>query len=163
MVDVDGLPHGEEIDGGDSSFAVAVAGLLGAAEGQLRFRANCRCVRAPIKRHASRTFRLRVEYALLVEESGGARRNRTADEGFADPCLATWLPRQTLCDLPSLRLAQNKKPTGQLSGSGSLPRLRLNRDFYSFSLPAPEDIHVPHIQPQHIRVLFCALLIINAG
>ena len=26
-------------------------------------------------------------------KSGGARRNRTADEGFADPCLATWLPR----------------------------------------------------------------------
>ena len=25
---------------------------------------------------------------------GGAGRNRTADEGFADPCLPTWLPRQ---------------------------------------------------------------------
>src|SRR5262249_5575578 len=24
---------------------------------------------------------------------GGARRNRTADEGFADLCLTTWLPR----------------------------------------------------------------------
>jgi|HubBroStandDraft_5_1064220.scaffolds.fasta_scaffold109836_2 hypothetical protein len=24
---------------------------------------------------------------------GGAERNRTADEGFADPCLTTWLPR----------------------------------------------------------------------
>jgi hypothetical protein len=28
---------------------------------------------------------------------GGARRNRTADEGFADPCLTTWLPRHRLC------------------------------------------------------------------
>ncbi len=26
-------------------------------------------------------------------EVGGAERNRTADEGFADPCLTTWLPR----------------------------------------------------------------------
>ncbi len=25
---------------------------------------------------------------------GGAGRNRTADKGFADPCLATWLPRR---------------------------------------------------------------------
>jgi hypothetical protein len=25
---------------------------------------------------------------------GGAERNRTADEGFADPCLTTWLPRR---------------------------------------------------------------------
>lgn len=29
-----------------------------------------------------------------VEEFGGARRNRTADKGFADPCLATWLSRR---------------------------------------------------------------------
>jgi hypothetical protein len=28
--------------------------------------------------------------ALLI---GGAGRNRTADKGFADPCLTTWLPR----------------------------------------------------------------------
>jgi hypothetical protein len=27
---------------------------------------------------------------------GGAGRNRTADKGFADPCLATWLPRPWL-------------------------------------------------------------------
>jgi hypothetical protein len=27
---------------------------------------------------------------------GGAGRNRTADEGFADPCLATWPPRPLL-------------------------------------------------------------------
>jgi hypothetical protein len=27
------------------------------------------------------------------DEFGGAGRNRTADEGFADLCLATWLPR----------------------------------------------------------------------
>ena len=28
-----------------------------------------------------------------IKEFGGARRNRTADKGFADLCLATWLPR----------------------------------------------------------------------
>ena len=30
---------------------------------------------------------------------GGAGRNRTADEGFADPCLATWPPRLLLFSL----------------------------------------------------------------
>src|ERR1700740_1349276 len=41
IVDVDGLPLGEEIDGGDGGFAVAIAGLLGATEGELCFRADC--------------------------------------------------------------------------------------------------------------------------
>src|SRR6266851_9476251 len=44
IVDVDGLPFGEEIDGGNGGFAVAVAGLLRAAEGQVCFRANRRGV-----------------------------------------------------------------------------------------------------------------------
>src|SRR6266481_205177 len=43
---------------------------------------------------------------------GGAERNRTADEGFADPCLTTWLPRH-----PVLRATTKpqkmKKPTCQ--------------------------------------------------
>jgi hypothetical protein len=30
---------------------------------------------------------------------GGAGRNRTADEGFADPCLATWPPRPLIVSL----------------------------------------------------------------
>src|SRR5580704_1927691 len=37
VVDVDGFPLREEVDGGDGGFAVAVAGLLGAAEGEMRF------------------------------------------------------------------------------------------------------------------------------
>src|SRR5216683_2519543 len=44
IVDVDGLPFGEEIDGGNGGFAVTVAGLLGAAEGQVCFSADCRSV-----------------------------------------------------------------------------------------------------------------------
>src|SRR5882762_7023052 len=40
VVDVEGLPFGVEIDGGDSGFAVAVAGFLGAAEGQVGFGAD---------------------------------------------------------------------------------------------------------------------------
>src|SRR2546429_6292964 len=38
IIDVDGLPFGEEINGGDGGFAVAIAGLLSAAKGQMRFR-----------------------------------------------------------------------------------------------------------------------------
>ena len=30
---------------------------------------------------------------VLWEKIGGARRNRTADRGFADLCLTTWRPR----------------------------------------------------------------------
>jgi hypothetical protein len=30
---------------------------------------------------------------ISERENGGARRNRTADDGFADHCLATWRPR----------------------------------------------------------------------
>src|SRR6266566_2111569 len=40
IIDVDGLPFGEEINGGDGGFAVAIAGLLSAAKGQMRFRPN---------------------------------------------------------------------------------------------------------------------------
>src|SRR5271155_1528518 len=41
IVDVNSLPFGEEIDGGDRRFAVAVPGLLGAAKRQMRFGAYC--------------------------------------------------------------------------------------------------------------------------
>src|SRR6266581_9573796 len=44
IIDVHRLPLGEEIDRGDSRFAVAVAGLLGAPEGQVSLRANRRRV-----------------------------------------------------------------------------------------------------------------------
>src|SRR5882762_4992182 len=40
VVDVEGLPFGVEIDGGDGGFAVAVAGFLGATEGQVGFGAD---------------------------------------------------------------------------------------------------------------------------
>src|SRR5712664_68959 len=40
IVDVEGLPFGVEVDGGDSGFAVAVAGFLGAAERQVGFGAD---------------------------------------------------------------------------------------------------------------------------
>src|SRR6266852_580097 len=44
IVDVDGLPLGEKVDGSNGGFAVTVAGLLGAAEGQVCFSADCRSV-----------------------------------------------------------------------------------------------------------------------
>src|SRR6266849_955312 len=44
IVDVDGLPLGEKVDGSNGGFAVAVAGLLCAAEGQVCFRPDCRSV-----------------------------------------------------------------------------------------------------------------------
>src|SRR5215472_13927400 len=44
IIDVDGLPFGEEINGGDSGFAVAIAGLLCAAKRQMGFCANRRRV-----------------------------------------------------------------------------------------------------------------------
>src|SRR5260370_8132298 len=44
IVDVDGLPLGEKVDGGNGGFAVTVAGLLRAAEGQVGFRAGRRSV-----------------------------------------------------------------------------------------------------------------------
>src|SRR5882762_1915947 len=44
IVDVDGLPLGEKVDGGNGGFAMAVAGLLRAAEGQVCFSADCRSV-----------------------------------------------------------------------------------------------------------------------
>src|SRR5438046_10372109 len=40
IIDVDGLPFGEEINGGDGGFAVAIASLIGAAKGPMRFRPN---------------------------------------------------------------------------------------------------------------------------
>src|SRR5712692_2176944 len=40
VVDVEGLPFGVEIDGGDGCLAVAVAGFLGAAERQMGFGAD---------------------------------------------------------------------------------------------------------------------------
>src|SRR5712671_4525885 len=40
VVDVEGFPFGVEIDRGDGCFAVAVAGFLGAAEGQVGFGAD---------------------------------------------------------------------------------------------------------------------------
>src|SRR5258708_36258231 len=40
VVDVEGFPFGVEVDGGDGGFAVAVAGFLGAAEGQVGFGAD---------------------------------------------------------------------------------------------------------------------------
>jgi hypothetical protein len=45
-------------------------------------------------------------------EVGGAERNRTADEGFADPCLTTWLPRHPV--LHATTTHQNEKPTCQI-------------------------------------------------
>ena len=45
---------------------------------------------------------LRREIRRLVnsmKEFGGARRNRTADMGFADPCLTTWRPRPIATEL----------------------------------------------------------------
>src|SRR5258708_38301374 len=44
IVDIDGLPFGEEIDGSNGGFAMAVAGLLCAAERQVCFSADCRSV-----------------------------------------------------------------------------------------------------------------------
>src|SRR5437660_11746248 len=44
IIDVHGLPLGEEIDRCDGCFAVAVAGLLRATEGQMRLCANRRSV-----------------------------------------------------------------------------------------------------------------------
>src|SRR5215469_7234769 len=44
IIDVDGLPFGEEINGGDGGFAVAIAGPLGAAKRQMRFCPNGRRV-----------------------------------------------------------------------------------------------------------------------
>src|SRR2546425_536763 len=40
IIDVHGLPLSEKIDRGDGCFAVSVAGLLRAAEGQMRLCAN---------------------------------------------------------------------------------------------------------------------------
>src|SRR5713101_3120096 len=40
VIDVNSFPLGEEIDGGDGGLAMSVAGLLGAAEGQVGFGAN---------------------------------------------------------------------------------------------------------------------------
>src|SRR5712672_1433787 len=42
IVDVDCFPFGEKIDGGNGGFAVAVAGLLGTAKGQVRLGADGR-------------------------------------------------------------------------------------------------------------------------
>src|SRR5260370_9184721 len=44
IIDVDGLPFREEIDGRDRRFAMPVASLLGAAEGQMRLGPNRRRV-----------------------------------------------------------------------------------------------------------------------
>src|SRR5579859_7522331 len=43
---------------------------------------------------------------------GGAERNRTADEGFADPCLTTWLPRHPV--VHAATTPPKEKPTGQV-------------------------------------------------
>ena len=58
---------------------------------------------------------------------------------------------------------QNKKPTGQLSGGGSLSCFGLNLDFYPFSLPSPENTRVPQVQPQQIRALLCGLVNMDPG
>src|SRR5215471_21356147 len=44
IVDVNRLPLGKEIDGGDGGFAMPVAGLLGPAKRQMRFGTDRRCV-----------------------------------------------------------------------------------------------------------------------
>ena len=44
IVDVDGFPFGEEIDGGDGGFTMAIAGLLGAAKGEMSFCADGGCI-----------------------------------------------------------------------------------------------------------------------
>lgn len=59
--------------------------------------------------------------------------------------------------------SQNKKPTGQLSGGGSLSRLALNSVFYPFSLPAPENTCASQVQVQQIRAFLCGLAFMNLG
>ena len=58
--------------------------------------------------------------AAFGKKPGGAGRNRTADEGFADPCLATWLPRLASFHLedvlPYFRV-QDDRPSNILHGS----------------------------------------------
>src|SRR5437879_8961837 len=45
-------------------------------------------------------------------EDGGARRNRTADDGFADHCLTTWRPRHRTNEAGSSEGAgERKKPS----------------------------------------------------
>src|ERR1700739_2247116 len=39
---------------------------------------------------------LRRKVAKCLKNVGGARRNRTADNGFADHCLTTWRPRHRI-------------------------------------------------------------------
>ena len=48
---------------------------------------------------------------------GGAERNRTADEGFADPCLTTWLPRHLFLHA-TMKPPKMKNPPARSSGGG---------------------------------------------
>ena len=59
-----------------------------------------------------KNFKSMVGAAESELKFGGAERNRTADEGFADPCLATWLPRHSV--LHATTTHQNEKPTCQV-------------------------------------------------
>src|SRR5260221_675836 len=47
---------------------------------------------------------------------GGAERNRTADEGFADPCLTTWLPRHPVLQRKPKRQKMKNPPAWASSG-----------------------------------------------
>ena len=83
------------------------------------------------------------------EKNGGARRNRTADKGFADLCLTTWRPRPhagrvfSFAKRPGIT-PRNAKPTGQDVGGGQSANLRLI--FYTPGSSPPEDTQTRHLR-----------------
>src|SRR5580704_861622 len=67
----------------------------------------------------------RKEFNLLFLKAGGARRNRTADKGFADLCLTTWRPRpvceaDTMAHFPGAeQLPHDRSPPAQANDCGN--------------------------------------------
>jgi hypothetical protein len=114
-------------------------------------------------------------YSRAWKSFGGARRNRTADMGFADPCLTTWRPRHPLCSCSSHRDGKNRprRPSlpsfvifGRKNEKTHLPgALAVGWHFYQAKLerlavqpPTPEDTPIQQMQAQHAVKVFCVLL-----
>src|SRR5258708_16706206 len=71
--------------------AIAVAILLG--NGAHYWGLSGRAVFAVVLLAIFLAYSMGKREKAMNKKFGGARRNRTADNGFADHCLTTWLPR----------------------------------------------------------------------
>jgi hypothetical protein len=89
----------------------------------------------------------------------GARRNRTADMGFADPCLTTWRPRHRLKkQKPQTALPENRKPTCRSDfwrWALKTSRLKVYRE--TDGLSSPEETIVQQPLQQLWLVVFVAM------